>query len=74
MLNELSKRQQPETKRAIWEIYRAEHKTEADQAFNRFIQTQNTKYPEATQCFVKERDVLLTFFDFPADQGAYSHH
>jgi transposase-like protein len=39
VLNQLPKRQQPEAKRAIWEIYRADNKTEASQAFNRFIQT-----------------------------------
>lgn len=67
VLNKLPKRQQPEAKRAIWEIYRAEGKTEANQAFNRFIATYQAKYPEATTCLAKDRDVLLTFFDFPAE-------
>jgi putative transposase len=71
VLNKLPKRQQPEAKRAIWEIYRADNKTEANQAFNRFIQTYQTKYPEATQCLAKDRDVLLTFFDFPAEHWAH---
>lgn len=67
VLNKLPKRQQPEAKRAIWDIYRAEGKTEANQAFNRFIATYQAKYPEATRCLAKDRDVLLTFFDFPAE-------
>lgn len=71
VLNKLPKRQQSEAKRAIWEIYRAEGKTEANQAFNRFIQTYQAKYPEATQCLAKDRDVLLTFFDFPAEHWAH---
>ena len=71
VLNKLPKRQQPEAKRAIWEIYRADNKTEANQAFNRFIQTYQAKYPEATQCLAKDRDVLLTFFDFPAEHWAH---
>ena len=71
VLNKLPKRQQPEAKRAIWEIYRVDNKTEANQAFNRFIQTYQTKYPEATQCLAKDRDVLLTFFDFPAEHWAH---
>lgn len=71
VLNKLPKRQQPEAKRAIWEIYRAESKTEANQAFNRFIATYQAKYPEATRCLAKDRDVLLTFFDFPAEHWAH---
>lgn len=71
VLNKLPKRQQPEAKRAIWEIYRADSKTEANQALNRFVQTYQTKYPEATQCLAKDRDVLLTFFDFPAEHWAH---
>lgn len=71
VLNKLPKRQQPEAKRAIWEIYRADNKTEANQAFNRFIQAYQAKYPEATQCLAKDRDVLLTFFDFPAEHWVH---
>ena len=71
VLNKLPKRQQPEAKQALWEIYRADTKTEAHQAFNRFIQTYQVKYPEATQCLAKDRDVLLTFFDFPAEHWAH---
>ncbi|MGG6242677.1 IS256 family transposase [Nodosilinea sp. AN01ver1] len=71
VLNKLPKRQQSEAKRAIWEIYRADSKTEASQAFNRFIQTYQAKYPEATRCLAKDRDVLLTFFDFPAEHWAH---
>jgi putative transposase len=25
------------------------------------------KYPHATECLAKDRDVLLTFYDFPAE-------
>jgi transposase-like protein len=71
VLNKLPKRQQPEAKRALWEIYRAESKTEANPAFNRFIATYQAKYPEATRCLAKDRDVLLTFFDFPAEHWAH---
>jgi putative transposase len=71
VLNKLPKRQQPEAKRAIWEIYRAESKTEANQALDRFSKTYQAKYPEAVTCLVKDRDVLLTFFDFPAEHWAH---
>ncbi len=69
--NKLPKRQQPEAKRAIWEIYRAESKTEANKALDRFSKTYQVKYPEAVTCLVKDRDVLLTFFDFPAEHWAH---
>ena len=71
VLNKLPKRQQPEAKRAMWEIYRAESKAEAAKALDRFSKTYQAKYPEAVTCLVKDRDVLLTFFDFPAEHWAH---
>jgi putative transposase len=67
VLNKLPKKLQPTAKSALWEIYRAETKTDANQAFNRFIKTYQAKYPEATNCLDKDRDVLLRFYDFPAE-------
>ncbi len=67
VLNKLPKKLQPEAKPAIWEIYRAATKTDANQAFNRFIKTYQGKYPEAAECLAKDRDVLLAFYDFPAE-------
>lgn len=67
ILNKLPKRQQTQAKSDIWQIYRAATKSQANQAFDRFINTYQAKYPEAVQCLVKDRDVLLTFYDFPAE-------
>jgi putative transposase len=67
VLNKLPKKLQPAAKSALWEIYRAETKTDANQAFNRFLKTYQAKYPEATDCLAKDRDVLLRFYDFPAE-------
>lgn len=67
ILNKLPKKLQPQAKSALWEIYRAETKTDANQAFNRFLKTYRAKYPEATECLEKDRDVLLAFYDFPAE-------
>ncbi|MEL6334051.1 MAG: transposase, partial [Cyanobacteria bacterium J06626_26] len=69
--NKLPKKLQPEAKRALWEIYRAETKADANQAFDRFIKTYQAKYPEATACLAKDRDILLTFYDFPAEHWAH---
>lgn len=67
VLNKLPQKLQTNAKSALWEIYRAETKTEANQAFNRFIKTYQAKYPESTDCLDKDRDVLLAFYDFPAE-------
>ncbi|MEL7054160.1 MAG: IS256 family transposase [Cyanobacteria bacterium J06588_5] len=67
VLNKLPKKLQPQAKSGLWEIYRADTKTDANVAFNRFLKTYRAKYPEATECLEKDRDVLLAFYDFPAE-------
>jgi putative transposase len=71
VLNKLPKRQQPEAKQALWQIYRADTKAEANTAFDRFLKTYQVKYPEATECLSKDREILLAFFDFPAEHWAH---
>ena len=71
VLNKLPKRQQPEAKQALWQIYRADTKAEANTAFDRFLETYQVKYPEATECLSKDRETLLAFFDFPAEHWAH---
>jgi transposase-like protein len=71
VLNKLPKRQQSEAKQALWQIYRAETKAEANTAFDRFLKTYQVKYPEATECLTKDRDALLAFFDFPAEHWVH---
>ena len=71
VLNKLPKRQQAEAKSMLWEIYRAQTKTQANQAFKRFIETYQAKYPEAIACLDKDKESLLTFFDFPAEHWAH---
>ena len=67
VLNKLPKKLQPNAKSELWEVYRAATKTDANQAFNRFLKTYQAKYPEAAECLAKDRDVLLAFYDFPAE-------
>jgi putative transposase len=67
VLNKLPQKLQPNAKSALWEIYRAQTKSDANQAFNRFIKTYQTKYPQAADCLAKDRDGLLAFYDFPAE-------
>ena len=39
----------------------------AEQAFDHFLFTYEAKYAKATECLAKDRDTLLTFYDFPAE-------
>ena len=32
-----------------------------------FLNTYEAKYPNATECLAKDRNTLLTFYDFPAE-------
>ena len=69
VLDKLPKGSQPKAKRVLHEICLAETKAAAEQAFDLFVKTYEAKYPKATECLVKDRDVLLAFYDFPAEHG-----
>ena len=44
----------------------AETRADANRAFDDFIQIYRDKYPKAVECLEKDRETLLTFYDFPA--------
>jgi putative transposase len=67
VLAKLPKSQQPKAKRALQEIWMAETKADAEAAFDAFIESYRLKYHKAAECLRKDRDVLLTFYDFPAE-------
>jgi hypothetical protein len=54
-------------KRALQEIWMAETKADAEAAFDAFIGSYQTKYDKAAECVAKDRDALLTFYDFPPE-------
>ena len=66
VLNYLPKRSQPKARKMLHEIWRAETRADAVKAFDLFIETYEPKYPKAAECLAKDRDELMTFFDFPA--------
>ena len=45
----------------------AESRAAAEQAFDHFLLSYEAKYPKATECLAKDREHLLTFYDFPAE-------
>jgi len=67
VLNKLPKGLQGKAKAMLHEIWMAHSKTDAKKAFDLFIETFQVKYPKAAECLVKDREVLLAFYDFPAE-------
>ena len=67
ILNKLPKSLQSKAKRALQEIRMAETKKDALIAFDAFVETWSPKYEKAVGCLTKDRDVLLAFYDFPAE-------
>ncbi len=54
-------------KSGLHEIWMAETKTQVEKAFDRFVRDFGVKYPKATGVLVKDREALLSFYDFPAE-------
>jgi putative transposase len=71
VLDKLPKRLHGEAKDKLHQIWMAPTKKDAEQAFDHFIETYEAKYPKATNCLAKDRDVLLTFYDFPAEHWVH---
>jgi putative transposase len=67
VLNYLPKGLQAKAKAQLNQISMAEGRAAADQALDHFLLSYEAKYPKATECLRKDRDVLLTFYDFPAE-------
>ena len=67
ILNKLPKSVQPKAKNDLHEIWMAETRKDADRAFDLFVEKYKAKYPKAVACLEKDRDVLLTFYGFPAE-------
>jgi len=68
VLNKLPKGKQPKAKSMLHDIWMADTREEAGKAFDLFVESYQLKYPGAAECLVKDRDVLLAFYDFPAEQ------
>jgi transposase-like protein len=66
VLNTLPTSVQPKVKQALHEIWQADTRVAAEQAFDVFLETYELKYPKATACLQKDREELLTFYKFPA--------
>ena len=67
VLNALPKSLQDRAKNHLHDIWQAETKAGASAAFDFFVETYGVKYDKAVAKLVKDREALLTFYDYPAE-------
>lgn len=66
VLNKVPKAVQPKLKEALHDIWMAETRKAAHQAFDSCVKRYEAKYTKAMDCLVKDKDSMLAFYDFPA--------
>ncbi|MEO6923011.1 MAG: IS256 family transposase [Bryocella sp.] len=71
VLHYLPRGLQSKAKAMLHDIWMAETKAAANKAFDLFVETYRAKYPKAAECLAKDRDALLTFYDFPAEHWSH---
>jgi putative transposase len=67
VMDKLPKSVQPAAKADLREIWTAPDRATAEAAVATFAEKYAAKYEKAVTCLVKDRDALLTFYDFPAE-------
>jgi len=65
VLDKLPKSMQSKAKAYIHDMYRAENKESALDTYDHFVRIYKNKYPKAVACLEKDKEALLTFYDFP---------
>ena len=66
VLNRLPKMLHGQAKKALHQIWMADTREAAHEAFDRFVETYQDKYPKVVECLIGDREELLAFYDFPA--------
>jgi putative transposase len=67
VLDKFPKSVQPAAKADLREIWAAPDRMTAETAVSTFAEKYGAKYEKAVTCLVKDRNALLTFYDFPAE-------
>ncbi|HRA27787.1 IS256 family transposase [Ornithinibacter sp.] len=67
VLNVLPKSAQPNAKAALAEIWNGENRDHAEKAVKAFAADYGTKWPKAVAKITDDLDVLLAFYDYPAE-------
>ena len=71
VLDKLPKSLLTKAKHQLQSIWMAPTREQAFKEFDQFIASYQAKYPKATECLQKDKDVLLAFYDFPAEHWAH---
>jgi transposase-like protein len=71
VLNALPKSAQPGAKAALAEIWNAEDKDHANKAAGSFVADYGVKWPKAVAKIADDLDVLLAFYDYPAEHWVH---
>jgi transposase-like protein len=71
VLNKMPQSVQPKAKADIHEIWQAETREMGNRAFDHFLEKYGVKYSDACECLNKDRETLLTFYDFPAEHWGH---
>jgi transposase-like protein len=67
VLDKLPKRLQGKAKQALHEVMYAESREAAQESIECFARDYEAKYPKAVASLRRDQELLLTFFDFPAE-------
>ena len=67
VLDKLPKSVQPAAKADLREVWMAPDRATAEAAIETFAEKYGAKYEKAVTCLLKDRNALLTFYDFPAE-------
>jgi len=71
ILDKMPKGIHSKVKAHLREMYTAPTKEEAFKAYEEFLVLYRAKYERACECLKKDKDVLFTFYDFPAEHWVH---
>jgi putative transposase len=71
ILDKMPKSVQPKAKEKIHDIYLSPTRQQALVSYNSFLSLYRKKFPEACECLSKDKDVLFSFYDFPAEHWVH---
>ena len=66
VLDKMPKGMHSKAKQRIHDMYMAQTKKQALKAYDEFLRLYEAKFPQACKCLSKDKEVLFTFYDFPA--------
>lgn len=67
VLDKFPKSMQPNAHKDLREIWLSPDRAAAEAAMTTFEEKYTPKYAKAVECLTRDRETMLTFFDFPAD-------